>query len=331
MRIVRRVLLTAATATAWVVAAGGWCWYQINVEPAAVPGGALVSISSGQPFAKTAQQLEAAGVVRSALVLRLLAHWTGSDRQVHSGDFRFDKPLRVTDVLEVLGKRGNGLHKVTIPEGSTLRDIADLLRAAGFGGSDQFLCLTSDPRFLESLDLPGSGAEGYLFPDTYSFSWSVAPAEILQAMTARFRENVAGLEARRRQSGLRLSELVTLASIVEKETGSRLERNLVSAVFYNRLRLGMRLQADPTAVYGRESGTIPSAADLDMESPYNTYLHAGLPPGPICSPGLAALEAALSPANVDYLYFVARGDGMHAFASNLDEHNRNVARLRHGR
>jgi UPF0755 protein len=291
----------------------------------------MVFVHDGQPFAAIARELEAAGVVRSRWTLRLWARWSGGDRQVHSGDYRFDGPLTAVEVLDRFRVPGNGLHRVTIPEGSTLREVAELFAAAGFAAGDQFLCVAQDPGVLAALDLPASGAEGYLFPDTYSFAWSTSPADILLAMVQRFREQAAALEARRRTAALSEPDMVTLASIIEKETGVAHERSLVAAVFRNRLRVGMRLQADPTAIYGRAGRGAPSAADLDVDSPYNTYLHQGLPPGPICNPGDAALAAAIAPAAVDYLYFVARGDGTHAFARTLAEHNQNVGRLRHAR
>ncbi|HVM97278.1 MAG TPA: endolytic transglycosylase MltG, partial [Candidatus Acidoferrales bacterium] len=216
MRIAAVVAVLIPTGLA---TAGGWLWYQLKVPPPAVPGGAILLVHAGQPFAQTAMQLEAGGVVRSSLALRLWGRWIGNDRQVHAGDYRFEKPLRAVDVIHLMNQRAAGLHKVTIPEGSTVRDVANLLAAAGFGGSDQFLCLTHDASFLDSLNLPASGAEGYLFPDTYSFPWSETPAEILRTMALRFRDNAAALDARRAQSGMRQADMVTLASIIEKETG----------------------------------------------------------------------------------------------------------------
>src|SRR5262249_32623269 len=200
-------------------------------------------------------------------------------------------------------------------EGSTVEDIARLLAAAGFGSVDEFLCVARDPHVLARLDVPATGLEGYLFPDTYAFAWSTPPEAILETMVDRFREQTAALQALRLDAEMSEDDMVTLGSIIEKETGARQERALVSAVFHNRLRLGMPLQSDPTAVYGRDVRGAPHAADLDVESPYNTYLHTGLPPGPICNPGLAALAAAVSPAAVPYLYFVSRKDGTHAFSS----------------
>ena len=319
---------TLFTLTFAIAVAGVWFWRDIH-SPGSLPlGGALVVIQPGQSFRQAAARLQAAQVIRHSWTVRLWARWWGLDRQLRSGDYSFDHALTPIEALQVLRSPGAGRHRVTIPEGSTVVDVAQALASACFGGADQFVCVARDPSFLLSLDLPASGLEGYLFPDTYAFTWSTNPVDILTAMVARFREQAAGLEEQRVAAGLSTHEMVTVASIIEKETGLGPERALVSAVFRNRLRTGMPLQADPTAVYGRESHVVPSATDLDLDSPYNTYLHEGLPPGPICNPGRAALEAALAPASVDYLYFVARADGTHAFARTHAEHNRNVAQLR---
>jgi len=285
----------------------------------------MVSVAPGEPFRTTTTRLQAAGVVRHAWVLRLWARWRGLDRLIRSGDYRFEQPLSPIEVLAVLRSPTAALHRVTIPEGSTLEQIAALFANAGFGGSDQFLCLSHDPGFLLSVDVPASGLEGYLFPDTYSFPWSTPPEGILAAMVDRFREQTAALQALSLDAGMSEEDMVVLASLIEKETGVAEERALVSAVFHNRLQLGMPLQSDPTAMYGRDIHGPPTAADMAVDSPYNTYLHLGLPPGPICNPGLASMQAALTPAKVPYLYFVARNDGTHAFSRTLEEHKRAVA------
>ena len=175
--------------------------------------------------------------------------------------------------------------------------------------------------------MPGSGLEGYLFPDTYAFAWSTPPERILAAMVEHFHEQTARLQPLRLDAGMSEHDMVVLGSVIEKETGVTDERALVSAVFHNRLQLAMPLQSDPTATYGRDIHGAPTAADIAVDSPYNTYLHQGLPPGPICNPGLAALRAAVTPAKVPYLYFVSRNDGTHAFSRTFEEHTRAVARF----
>lgn len=310
-----------------VALAATWFWRHLDDPISLPPGGAIVSIAPGEPFRSVCQQLEESGVVRHAWALRLWGRWTGEDRLVRTGDYRFEEAMSPMEVLQALRSPGAALNRVTIPEGRTLPAVADLLERAGLGGADEFLCVASDPSFLESLDLPASGVEGYLFPDTYDFAWASTPDEILRLMVQRFRQQTEPLQADLAASNLTEVEMVTLASIIESETGATAERALISGVFHNRLRLGMRLQADPTAVYERGIA-VPTAGDLKVDSPYNTYLYAGLPPGPICNPGLAAIEAALAPAEVPYLYFVANNDGTHTFSRTLDEHNRAIAAAR---
>ncbi len=311
-----------------VAAAAFWVWRDLHTPAPLPPGGALVSVAEGAPFRTTAARLESAGVVRHAWTLRLWARWYALDRLVRSGDYRFEQPLSPVEILALLRSPTAALHRVTIPEGSTLAQIATVLANAGFGAADQFLCLARDPAFLLSLDLPASGLEGYLFPDTYAFAWSMPAVRILTTMVERFREQTAPLQALRLDAEMSEQDMVVLGSVIEKETGVAAERALVSAVFHNRLQIGMLLQSDPTALYGRDVRGAPTAADMAVESPYNTYLHPGLPPGPICSPGLAAMQAALTPAKVPYLYFVARADGTHTFSRTLEEHNRAVTQFR---
>ena len=321
------ILATLAAAVIAVGAGGVWLWRQLHV-PAPLPlGGAMVSVVPGDSFRTVAERLEAAGVIEHAWVLRLAARWQGADRLVRTGDYRFTAAISPLEVLTRLRSPAAALHSVTIPEGSTVDDIAQLLAAAGFGSAEIFLCRARDPALLARLDVPATGLEGYLFPDTYAFAWSTSPDEIIDTMVERFRDQAARLDVVRLRAGMDEADMVTLASIVEKETGAVQERPLVAAVFHNRLRIGMPLQSDPTTIYGRAVRGRPTAADLNVESPYNTYRHRGLPPGPICNPGWAALEAAVSPARQPYLYFVSRNDGTHAFSRTLDEHNRAVAQF----
>lgn len=327
MRVVTKLLGVLVLAILLVVAGGAWLWRQLHVPIALPAGGAIVSVAPGEPFRTVCARLEEAGIVRQSWILHWWARWSGEDRLVRSGDYLFAEPIAPMDVLQALRSPGAALNRVTIPEGRTVAGVAALLEQTGLGGADEFLCLASDPQFLASLDLPASGLEGYLFPDTYDFAWTTAPDDILRLMVQRFRQQTEALQARRVSSGLSEIEMVTLASIIESETGAAEERPLISGVFHNRLRIGMRLQADPTAVYDRGAGA-PTAEDLKVDSPYNTYIYAGLPPGPICNPGLAALEAALQPSEVPYMYFVANNDGTHVFSRTLDEHNRAVAAAR---
>jgi UPF0755 protein len=214
---------------------------------------------------------------------------------------------------------------VTFPEGTTMEGVTERLSAAGVTDGQAFLALARDRDFLGTLGIPGPTAEGFLFPETYLFASSSTPADVMKVMTNQFRKVLAELEVEAPLGKRDLLDTVTLASIVEKETSMPEERPLVAAVFLNRLRKGYRLQSDPTVIYGLENfdGNI-TRRDLETDTPYNTYLIRGLPPGPIANPGRGALWAVLNPAQVDYLYFVSRNDGSHHFSFTLEEHNRAV-------
>ena len=298
------------------------------------PAPVTVTVAEGQRVAEVARELNRQGVLRHPLPLALWARVTGRDRTVHWGEYLITTPLSPLELLARLAGPPDPLHAVTIPEGLTVHEVVGLLAAAGFGSDESFLCLLEDPLFLSAEDLPPRGAEGYLFPDTYAFPLATPQERILRTMVRRFRE-MAGptLAAHAGALGLTEQQAVTLASLIEEETGRPEERRLVAAVFLNRLRRGMPLQSDPTVLYGRPgSGRSLARADLHRPTPYNTYTISGLPPTPIANPGRAALEAAVDPAPVDYLYFVARGDGTHQFSRTLAEHNAAVARyLRHAR
>jgi UPF0755 protein len=221
------------------------------------------------------------------------------------------------------------VRPITFPEGLTIRQMAALYESKGFGDAKSFVAAASHGELVHALDPDAKDLEGYLFPDTYSLPRRTTAEQLVLRMVASFTRaftpDIVGAAAAR---GLSARQLVTLASIVEKETGNPEERPLVAAVYANRLKIGMGLQCDPTVIYaleraGRYNGNL-RREDLQFDSPYNTYRYAGLPPGPIASPGRASLQAAASPAGVSYLYFVSKNDGSHAFASTLDEHNRNV-------
>ncbi len=298
------------------------------LRPPELPrGGATVVIREGETLAEIATRLESAGVVRSALVFRVWARGTKRDRTLQPGRYHFDGAIDVPAILRALAA-GGALSEVTIPEGLTLREIAALLEAKGLGSAAELRCLESDPDFLLAAGVPGPQLEGYLFPDTYRLSPSMHAREIVETMVRRFHERFDAEHHRRAAArGMTVNQVVTLASIVEKETGLASERPTIAAVFANRLRLGMPLQSDPTVIYALPDfdGNL-RRADLSHPSPYNTYVTPGLPPGPIANPGLAALDAALAPSASQALYFVSRNDGSHEFSTTLGEHNRAVAR-----
>ena len=230
-------------------------------------------------------------------------------------------------MLDRIHKGEVKLYRFTVPEGLRIEEIAEIVGRSGLVRAEDFARLARDPSFAASLDVPAANLEGYLFPETYAFAWGVTPQRILEAMVRRFREVLAAAEAKRQPTVvLSEREVVTLASIVEKETGQAEERPRIACVFHNRLRKGMRLQTDPTVMYatflrtGRWSKNI-SRADLLTQHPYNTYAVAGLPPGPIANPGGAAVEAVLAPSECGDLYFVSRNDGTHVFCPDLKCHN----------
>jgi UPF0755 protein len=287
-----------------------------------------VTVEEGERFADIAADLRRQGVLRHALPLRVWARLTRQDRAVHWGEYLITTPLSPLELLARLTGPADPVHQLTVPEGFTARQVVELLAANGFGAEESFRCLLEDPRFLASEDLPPTGAEGYLFPDTYQFPLATPQERILRTMVRRFRE-VAGPTLARRAAAVGLTEeqAVTLASLVEEEAARAEERRLIAAVFLNRIRRGMPLQSDPTVLYGRTDGSRTiTRADLTRATPYNTYTIPGLPPTPIANPGKDALEAAVDPAPVDYIYFVARGDGSHEFSTTLAAHNAAVAR-----
>jgi UPF0755 protein len=225
------------------------------------------------------------------------------------------------------------LHKVTVPEGWTLRQIAVILEQKGFAPREEILSLARDKAFVGALGFEGDSLEGYLFPDTYQFAMGLSPRHILSAMVRRFHAVYdSEMRARQAEQGWSLRELVTVASIVEKETGSQEEKPLVASVVVNRLGRGMPLQCDPIVIYGIEDfdGNL-TKKHLQTPNPYNAYLNKGLPPGPICNPGLASLKAALYPADTKFLYFVSRNDGTHQFSSTMTDHRKAVDRYQRKR
>jgi UPF0755 protein len=326
----RRLLLVLTLLVLVAGGAGGLAYVELHRPGPPVTGPMVVSVVEGKRFADVARELHERGVLRHPELLIAWARFTGEDRQVRAGDFLVTTPLSPLGLLARVTSRPDPLHEVTIPEGLTVREVVGVFAAAGFGAEESFFCLLDDPAFLAAEDLPAEGAEGYLFPDTYDFPLATPPDRILRAMLKRFRDVVTPeFATKAARLGLSVHEAVTLASLVEEEAAHADERRLVAAVFVNRLRRGMPLQSDPTVLYGREgSDRTLSHADLHRPTPYNTYTIPGLPPTPIANPGRAALEAAVDPAPVDYLYFVARGDGSHQFSTTLAEHNAAVAHYR---
>jgi UPF0755 protein len=291
-----------------------------------------IEIAPGAGTRAIGQQLVDAGVVRDQLTYRAALWLTGDARRLKAGEYRFDRAMNAREVIGKIARGEVDLVTITFREGLTIPEMAAVFEAQGFGPAETFRSAAADKSLVDAIDPLAPDLEGYLFPETYAVSRHVSARQLVRAMVDRFNrvltpEMIAAATAR----GLSVRQLVTLASIVEKETASGDERPLVAAVYSNRLRIGMGLQCDPTVIYalqraGRFDGNL-TREDLQLDSPYNTYRYAGLPPGPIAAPGKASLDAAARPADVDYLYFVSRNDGTHAFASTLEEHNRNVQKF----
>jgi UPF0755 protein len=289
----------------------------------------FVEIPAGSGTRAIGDRLVAAGVVRDPVTFRAALLMSGQARVLKAGDYRFDRPMTP---LEAIGKLARGevyVVNLTIPEGLTIREMAALAESHGVGTAAEFIAAANDGARIHALDPAARNLEGYLFPDTYPVTRRTDTPRLVHMMVDRF-EHVLTPEVRRavEQRGLSIHQTVTLASIVEKEAARADERPMVAAVYLNRFRLGIPLQCDPTVIYalqlaGKYTGNL-RRDDLMFDSPYNTYRYAGLPPGPIASPGRAAVDATIHPADVDYLYFVSRNDGSHAFARTLEEHNRNV-------
>jgi UPF0755 protein len=289
----------------------------------------FVEIPSGSTTKAIGDRLVAAGVVRDPLTFRMALLLSGQARALKAGDYRFDRPM---SQYEVLGKLARGevyVVNLTLPEGLNIREMAALAESHGVGTAAEFMEAAKDRRLIHALDPSAQSLEGYLFPDTYPVTRRTDTPHLVRMMVERF-EHVLTPQMRGavEQRGLSIHQTVTLASIVEKESARPDERPLVAAVYLNRFRLGIPLQCDPTVIYalqlaGKYTGNL-RRDDLLFDSPYNTYRYPGLPPGPIASPGRGSLDATIHPADVDYLYFVSRNDGTHAFARTLEEHNRNV-------
>jgi UPF0755 protein len=289
----------------------------------------FVDIPPGAGPASIGRRLVDAGVIRDTLGFRYELTRTGSGRRLQAGEYRFDRPMTIKEVVAKIVRGDVYLQPITFREGLTILDMAQLFESRGFGPAADFVSAASAGAAIHDVDPVARNLEGYLFPDTYAMPRHATAPQLVARMVDGFQKVLTPtLRAAADARGLSVRELVTLASIVEKETAKPEERPLVAAVYGNRLKIGMALQCDPTVIYalqraGRYNGNL-TRADLQWDSPYNTYRYPGLPPGPIAAPGQASLEAAAHPADVPYIYFVSRGDGSHAFATTLDEHNRNV-------
>ena len=329
----RKALAAALAAFALLLAAGAvWLANGLAAPDAAFAQPVIVEIPRGASSREMARLLEESGVIRSANHFLIARTWRSKD-VLQAGEYQFVRPVSVSEAYDKLVRGEVLLHAVTIPEGLTRFEVAEAVAEAGFGTKERFLELTGDPKPIHDLFPDARSLEGCLYPETYNFPRATGPEKVLEAMLRAFR-GAFEQAAKGSETALEPYEALTLASLIEKETGVDSERPLVSSVYYNRMRLGMLLQCDPTIIYGLllESRYRGKIYESDIRDPhaYNTYVHPGLPPGPIANPGLASLRAAYHPAKSDFLYFVAEAAGKpsHVFSKNLTAHNRAVSRYR---
>jgi UPF0755 protein len=292
-----------------------------------------VVVAPGEGFSATSRRLAEAGIIEKPRHFTIFARINGYDKQIKAGEYELSAGLSPARILERLISGKVVLHRLTIPEGYTYRQIAGLVASAGFASEAAFIGAAEDVALTGELGVAGATFEGYLFPDTYSFPRGTTAREMIIAMANRFK-SVFTPEWQGRAAELKMSlhEVTTLASIIEKETGAFAERPLISSVLHNRLKKGMRLETDPTVIYGIPdfNGNL-TREHLHAETPYNTYRINGLPPGPIANPGKEALHAALYPAETDYLFFVSKNDGTHQFSTHMAAHNEAVRKYQLGK
>ena len=293
-----------------------------------------ITIQKGMHLVNVSEELGREGLVRSPLAFRSLVVLKGEQRHIRAGQYRFEEPLSAFSLIDRLTQGGVFIHPVTFPEGFSMDQIARRLSESKLADYDRFMKIAEDPAKAEAiLGFKAPSLEGFLFPDTYHFAQDMSEEDIIRAITDRFfRIFTDELRKKAEEIGLSVLETVTLASIIEKETSQPSERALISGVFHHRLERGMRLESDPTIIYGLENydGNI-RRKDIAADHPYNTYKIKGLPPGPICSPGRESLLAALNPEKTDYLYFVAKKDGFHQFSKNYREHKKAVRTFQLGK
>jgi UPF0755 protein len=326
-----------------VLAMGGWLAWTL-LAPVTPPGQTFVMLRPGYSTRRIAKELHSAGVIRSEQAF-LLWHYYHHGRSLKAGEYLFEKPGNIVEVQERLRRGDIYFRTVVVPEGFTMFDIARAVEAAGLGPADKFIAAArTDTAMIADIAPQAHSLEGYLFPETYQFNRMMSMHDMVAAMVRQFRQvaresgllpeatasDPAPAQAESAPSGV--ERVVIMASIIEKETAVPEERPLVASVYYNRLEKNMPLAADPSIIYAELlAGTYQGAlhhADMSFSSPYNTYRNGGLPPGPIGNPGRSALAAAMHPAQTDYLYFVADGEGHHRFARTIAEHNQNVEQYR---
>ena len=290
------------------------------------PPSKIIVVTSGSTFQQVATLLDAAGLIKSRSAFLWLGRAQEAERKIQPGEYELHAAMPPADILAKLLSGRVLLHSVTIPEGYTISQIADVLEGQGITDRAEFVRLAHDKTFMKTLGVPAESVEGYLYPDTYRFPRSTAGKDVIKAMVDQLNHVLSEeWNGRAKELHFTMHEVLTLASVIEKETGSADERPHISSVFHNRLKKRIPLQSDPTVIYGLPNfdGNLRKK-DLSHPSPYNTYRWAGLPPGPIASPGAESIRATLYPATTPDLYFVSKNDGTHHFSATLVQHNQAV-------
>lgn len=331
MRFLRRLGCLVLLA----ILGGGYALYRLVWPYQGFSSAVFVEVPRGTSSGSVADLLAKQGVVRSRwdfLLARSAARFTARGGVLQAGEYKFDRPASPMEIVDRMARGDVFYYTLVVPEGQNMFDIAADLEKLGLGAAAGFLAAARNPAMIRDLDPQAPTLEGYLFPSTYKLGRSATPESICRLMTGRFREVWRGLNT---QAGVHRT--ITLASLVEREGKLPEERPMIAAVFENRLRIGMKLDCDPTTIYaailaGRYRGAI-YRSDLDSPDPYNTYRNAGLPPGPIANPGIASINAALHPADTEALYFVLRpdGSGAHQFSTTIAAHQAATQRYRHGK
>ena len=303
-----------------LVAGTTWYLYQQKYQGPET----VFTVRPGDTFGQVNARLSQQGLISNPRLFHWMARYQGVMGKLRAGPFTIPSQSKMEDVLKILVYGQPNLVSVTIPEGRNMYQVAEIYAAAGFGDKEAFLASSKDPAFVTGLSVEGPTLEGYLFPETYKFAPGTAPRDILATMVKHFRDRVGATA--QGHAFLTPHEVIILASVVEKETGAKEERPQIASVFFNRLRKRMRLESDPTTIYGmweRYTGNIRKD-DLLEPTPYNTYKIPALPAGPIANPSLEAIQAVMQPAQTEYLFFVSKNDGRHIFTTNYADHQRAV-------
>jgi len=336
MRAAWKLLITFVLLA--IAVSGGfalWIFYSLKTPHNHNSSEKIITIERGMRSRRVVALLAENGIISSTTPLLAWVYLNNVSKELKAGDYRFASPITPLQAIDKIRRGDVVTRKITIPEGYNRFEIARTLAETGIADEETFLALTSDASLIDDIDPSATSLEGFLFPDTYNYTSRTTAKELIAAMVQRFKRALTPeLYRRASELNLTLHQVVTLASIIEEEAKIAEERPIIASVFYNRMSRGMPLASDPTFVYAAilandYDGDVNNPRHRRRASPYNTYLYAGLPPGPICSPGQASLQAALYPASTDYIYFVVNGtDGLHKFSRTEAEHDRAVAEYR---